>query len=57
MCSCSYVNIIGAKDALALYSKIEKLYLVGDEEILKQECKKHQLNDPRVEIIHSPEGV
>ena len=53
------VNIGGALDALRYYPKMEHLYLVGDEEVLKKECKKQGLNlkDTRVSIVHAPETV
>lgn len=51
------VNIEGAREALALYKQIEKIYLVGDEEILKAECAKHKLTDKRVEIVHASQVV
>lgn len=51
------VNIVGAKKALALYPKIETLYLVGEESILKQACADNQLDDPRIQIVHAPETV
>ncbi|SHJ80938.1 phosphate:acyl-[acyl carrier protein] acyltransferase [Rubritalea squalenifaciens DSM 18772] len=51
------VNIVGAKDALALYPKITKLFLVGDEDTLKASCKEHGLTDQRVEIIHASQVV
>lgn len=51
------VNIVGAKQALALYPKIEKIFLVGDEEILKAECLAQGLSGERIEIIHAPEVV
>lgn len=51
------VNIVGTRDALKQYPEIEKIFLVGDENTLKQEVKKHQLNDPRVEIVHAPDVV
>mgnify|MGYP000633901252 CR=1 FL=1 len=51
------VNIVGAKEALALYPKIEKIFLVGDEETLKAECKIHDLSGDRIEIVHAPDVV
>lgn len=51
------VNIIGARDALKLYQDIETIFLVGDEETLKQQLQEHKLNDPRVSIIHAPDVV
>lgn len=51
------VNIVGAKNALALYPQIDTLYLVGDQKILEAECTKHKLDDKRIEIVHAPEVV
>ena len=51
------VNIVGARDALALYPSIEILYLVGDKDILTKECAKHKLTDPRIEIVHATQVV
>jgi glycerol-3-phosphate acyltransferase PlsX len=53
------INIVGAVQALKHLKKISHLYLVGDEETLKAECIKHNLdlNDPRVSIVHAPEVI
>jgi len=53
------VNIGGAIDALRYYPKLQHLFLVGDEEILKAECAKQGLNlsDRRVSIVHAPEVI
>lgn len=51
------VNIIGARDALKLYSNIEKIYLVGDETELKKQCDTHKLDHSKIEIVHAPEVV
>jgi phosphate acyltransferase len=53
------VNIGGAIDALRYYPKLEHLYLVGDEAILKAECAKQALDlrDRRVSIVHAPEVI
>ena len=51
------VVIQGAKDALALYRGIERLFLVGDEKTIKDLCQSHGLSDQRVEIVHAPEIV
>lgn len=51
------VNIEGAREALALYPQIEKIYLVGDEAILKAECEKCRLVDSRAEIVHASQVV
>jgi len=51
-------NMIGgAKMALAQYGRIETLFLTGDEEQLRAEMKRQQLQDPRVEIVHCTEVV
>ncbi len=51
------VNIEGAREALALYPNIEKIFLVGDEQLLKAECEKCKLTDPRIEIVHASQVV
>lgn len=53
------INIAGAVEALKTLPKLSHLFLVGDEEVLKAECAKHELNlnDPRVSIVHAPEVV
>ncbi len=52
------INIGGAIDALRYYPKLSHLYLVGDEEVLKAECRKHGLTlDERVSIVHAPEVI
>jgi len=50
-------NIIGAKRALADFSGLQKIYLVGDEQLLKKQCDANGLNGPRVEIVHAAEVV
>lgn len=53
------VNIGGAMDALRYFPRLEHLYLVGDEMVLKAECTKQglDLRDPRVSIMHAPEAI
>lgn len=53
------INIGGAIDALRYYPKLGHLYLVGIEDVLRDECKKQglDLNDPRVSIVHAPEVI
>ncbi len=53
------INIVGAVQALKHLKKLSHLYLVGDEETLKAEAAKHNLdlNDPRVSIVHAPEVI
>ncbi|MGJ8633515.1 MAG: phosphate acyltransferase PlsX [Luteolibacter sp.] len=53
------INIIGAMDALQNNRKLQHLFLVGDEKILRKECATNglNLNDSRVSIVHAPEVV
>ncbi len=52
------VNIEGAKRALAELPNIQKIFLVGDEEILKKACRDAGILDhERLEIVHAPEVV
>ncbi|BDS08821.1 phosphate acyltransferase [Oceaniferula spumae] len=51
------VTVVGARNALKLYSDIDKLFLVGDAPLLEQEMKECKLTDPRAVIIHAPEVV
>ncbi|HEX5789835.1 MAG TPA: phosphate acyltransferase PlsX [Luteolibacter sp.] len=53
------VNIGGAIDALREFPKLEHLYLVGEQHILKEECHKQglDLKDPRVSIVHASEVI
>ncbi|MBK1789577.1 phosphate acyltransferase PlsX [Persicirhabdus sediminis] len=51
------VAVIGARDALKLYPKIERLFLTGDGNQLQKLATEHKLDDPRAIIIHAPEVV
>jgi glycerol-3-phosphate acyltransferase PlsX len=53
------VNLLGAAEALRLYPKLEHLFLVGDEVVLREESARHGLDlaDPRVSIVHAPEVI
>lgn len=51
------VIIRGSKDALARQSNIEQLFLVGDEDIIREECERNNLNDHRVKVVHAPEVI
>lgn len=53
------VNITGAIDALKFYPQLSHLFLVGDEKVLMDECRKQGLNlaDPRVSIVHASEVI
>jgi glycerol-3-phosphate acyltransferase PlsX len=51
------VNILGAREALALYPSIEIIYLVGDKDIIAKECAQNNLTDKRIEIVHASQVV
>jgi glycerol-3-phosphate acyltransferase PlsX len=53
------VNIGGAKEALRLYPSIEKIFLVGDEDAIRAECRAQGLSteDPRVAVVHAAEVI
>ncbi len=53
------VTVGGAMDALRYYPRLEHLFLVGDEVLLRAECARQGLNlrDPRVSIVHAPETI
>jgi len=53
------VNLLGAAEALRLYPKLEHLFLVGDEVVLREESARHGLDlaDPRVSVVHAPEVI
>jgi glycerol-3-phosphate acyltransferase PlsX len=49
--------VAGAVMALREYSRIEKLFLVGDAPKIETELKKHSCNDGRIEIVHASQVV
>jgi glycerol-3-phosphate acyltransferase PlsX len=49
--------VAGAVMALREYTRIRKLYLVGDSAQVENELRKHACNDGRVEIVHSTQVV
>ncbi len=51
------INIEGAKKALQDFSGIEKIYLVGREDVVRASCDRWQLFGPRVEIVPAAEVV
>lgn len=51
------VTVMGARNALKLYSDIDRLFLVGDAALLEKEMAEHKLTDPRAVIVHAPEVV
>jgi glycerol-3-phosphate acyltransferase PlsX len=53
------VNIGGAIDALRYYPRLEHLFLVGDEPVLRAECARQglDLRDKRVTLVHAPETI
>ena len=51
------VTVEGAAQALKAYPKIEKIFLVGDEQKIKNELHRIQFSDARIEIAHAPQVV
>ncbi len=51
------INMEGAALALKDFPDIEKIYLVGDEALLKRECDSRGLTGSRVEIVPASEVV
>lgn len=52
------INIDGAKLALQQLASLEKLFLVGDGELLRRACDATGIGaDSRLEIVHAPEVV
>ncbi len=53
------VNIGGARDALQRYSAIEKILLVGDESLIREECERQNFpaDHPRIGIVHAAEVI
>ena len=52
------INIDGAKLALEKISTLDKLYLVGDEGMLKKACDSAGIStNPKLEIVHADEVV
>ena len=47
----------GAKMALKSLDGIKKLYICGEEKIVKNILNSLSINDPRVEIVHAPQKV
>jgi glycerol-3-phosphate acyltransferase PlsX len=50
-------TIVGARNALKLYSDIDQILLVGDAPLLEQSMQNHKLTDPRAVIVHAPDVV
>jgi len=51
------VVVEGARDALRLWSDIERLFLVGDQVRLAPLCASYGLAGSRVAIVHAPEVI
>jgi glycerol-3-phosphate acyltransferase PlsX len=53
------VNLAGGADALGRYPTLERLFLVGDKDVIEREAPNHglDLSDKRVEVVHAPEVV
>ncbi|MBT8037868.1 MAG: phosphate acyltransferase PlsX [Verrucomicrobiae bacterium] len=50
-------TIIGARNALKLYSDIDQILLVGDTPQLEVAMQKYKLTDPRAVIVHASDVV
>lgn len=50
-------TIAGAVLALKEYPKITRLYLTGDEGLIRAELAKNNYSDPRIEIVHTTQVV
>lgn len=51
------VTIAGAAMALEAFPKVKRLYLVGDEAVLKRELEESNIAHAKFEIVHAPESV
>lgn len=51
------INMDGAKRALQDFPLIEKIYLVGREDMVRNSCDRWGLSGPRVEIVPAAEVV
>jgi len=49
--------VAGAVLALDEFPKLEKLFLVGDNDRIRAELDKHNCHDPRIEIVHATQVV
>ncbi|MFM8885140.1 MAG: phosphate acyltransferase PlsX [Chthoniobacterales bacterium] len=49
--------VAGAVLALGEFPKLEKLFLVGDNDRIRAELDKHNCHDPRIEIVHATQVV
>jgi glycerol-3-phosphate acyltransferase PlsX len=47
----------GAVMALQEFPKLEKLFLVGDETLVREQLDKNRCRDPRIEIVHTTQVV
>jgi phosphate acyltransferase len=50
-------TVAGAVEALRIYKKITKLFLVGDTDRIKAELAANRCKDPRIEIVHASQVV
>ncbi|MEY3479969.1 MAG: Phosphate acyltransferase [Verrucomicrobiota bacterium] len=49
--------VAGAVLAIREFPKLQKLFLVGDNDRIRAELDKHSCHDPRVEIVHASQVV
>jgi len=53
------VNVAGAFDAIRQYPKISEVILVGDDQALRDECRRldHNPGHPKIRIVHAAETI
>ncbi len=51
------VVVVGTREALRRYPRIERVFLVGDAATVEAECRKQGCDDTRLEIVHAPEKI
>ena len=51
------VVIVGARRALRLLPRHRAIFLVGDQAVVEDYCRRLELDDPRVAIVHAPETI
>jgi glycerol-3-phosphate acyltransferase PlsX len=53
------VNVAGAFEAVRMYPKISEVILVGQDEVLREECRRLDLNPAhaKIRIVHAPEVI
>ncbi len=49
--------ILGAKEGLRLLSEQDEILLFGPEDVVRQECRNAELDDPRVNVVNCPDVI